>query len=1156
MSTTTVHRHRNLLHPSPEDASAPPPARKSRRRRWWIVGVSVVLLAWFLPALVAHTPIVDRVVHSVASDLNGQVSVEAVSLGWFSPVRVQGISLADKQQQQVLEVPQAESEKTLLGLLLNSSRPGTFRLVAPKLSVAFQGGSSNIEQILAAYLESDEESTSQVGFGVEVVDGSVLATDVDRGRCWSIEKLQVAVQIPGDGAPLSLTASGVLADPQQGGRFDLTLEMPLDAPPDDARLQQPLAVSEPSTEAPVADSTTTPITLQWNSETMPLALFEPLLGRYVSGTRLDGRVTAKVDLVLGSGPAAKYRATGKILARDFYFTTPALGSDQVRMANVKLECDATTQDTELIISRSSVECDLGNMAIAGKVDLAEQSLADMPGVLAAQPWQLEGVVDLAQVAAMLPDTLGLRADTQVTSGQARFSMESRRGEDGMTWQGQLASDALKAVSGGRQVSWDQPVVIHFVANETKDGPPAGELRCQSEFLKLHAAGTTSQFAADASFHLDRLMEQLEQFIDLGSLDLSGEGWSHLAWQRTPEGSFEADLELHVQGLHVALPDRPPWAEPELVVFAKSSGSTDFDRDTRVDSASIQVAAGGERLDARLLRPVLELREGGAWPIGVEMQGDLANWPPRMAMAWDLGDYAMAGRYELKGEATVSPKTLHLAGMTLHVDALEMTLPGMQIAEPQAEVQLTGVWNSETARLSFEQTTLRTTSFAAVTQDLAITLAGGQFALTGTVAYQGQLRGLQQWIRDSASASWQLDGRLVGSSRFEHVGGKTHGVIEADIENLQVTGAGGPPFQDPRVRLAGRGSYDAASHAIVLDGLKLTSQTLGMDGQGTVNMSGETAVVQFGGQMEYDMQQISALLTPYLGAGVQLVGRETRPFALNGPLDLERANANAAIGWRQGGIYGFPFGPGELNVRLDQGTLAADPLVVAVSQGQVRLAPKVHLAPGPMLLTLEPGSQASQIQITPAMCASGLQYIAPILAGVTTAQGAFSIELDRCRVPVDNPERSDVAGRFIIHSIAVGPGPLIRELAILLEREAPAQLRRESIVPFRLIDGRVYHENLELIFPDITIRTEGSVGLDRTLSIVATLPIPSKWLNNETLRSAFEGQELRIPVGGTLASPKLDRAELDTWNRRLIRNAAQNVIRDQVDRGLDRLFRPR
>ncbi|MDZ7620145.1 MAG: hypothetical protein U1E05_24350, partial [Patescibacteria group bacterium] len=414
----------------------------------------------------------------------------------------------------------------------------------------------------------------------------------------------------------------------------------------------------------------------------------------------------------------------------------------------------------------------------------------------------------------------------------------------------------------------------------------------------------------------------------------------------------------------------------------------------------------------------------------------------------------------------------------------------------------------------------------------------------------------RWIPDAALAAWQLDGRLTGTSRFEYSGGKTHGVIEAEIEDFQAAGAEGRPFRDPRVLLVGRGSYDLATNAIVLDGLKLASQAVVVDGRGGVNLSGDTAVMQFSGRMDYDMRELSALLAPYVGAGVELVGRQSSPLAFAGPFDLQHARGNAALAWQQGNVHGFPVGPSELKMQLQHGVLAADPLMVAVGSGRMRLEPKLHLAPGPMILALEPGSQLSQVQITPAMCASGLMYIAPILAGVTSAQGAFSIELDRCRLPLDNPVEVDLAGRLVIHSVEVGPGPLIRELAILLDREAPARLRRESVVPFRVADGRVHHRDLELIFPDITIRTEGSVGLDQSLAIVASLPVPPKWLTNNTLRAAFEGQEIRIPVAGTLSSPKLNRAELDAWNRRLLENAAQNVIRNQVDRGLDRLFGPR
>ncbi|MDY0165663.1 MAG: hypothetical protein RBS80_03920 [Thermoguttaceae bacterium] len=1156
MSSMTSFRRKNLTEETP--FSLPSPVKK-RRRRFWILGLIVLVVFWFLPGIVARTPVVQWAIDTAAADLNGRVAVDSVSLGWLSPIRVGGISLNDENQQQVLAVPWAESSRTLAGLLINRSRLGTFRLVEPKLTVALQDGATNVEQVLVEYLKPSDEPVARVDLALEIVDGSITVTDVDRARSWNIEKLKLDLRIPPGAGPLELTVSGAVADPQQAGQFGLSLQMPLDAPSSPDAPQKPLAALASSDAAPDGEGSATPdVALRFHAESLPLALLEPFLARFSPGTRIGGLLTADVDAELGGGDAPQRRVKAKASARDFQLAAAALGHDRIELAQLSLDAEALSRGKELVISPSTIQCDLGQVVLAGSVDLSEKSRQAMPGALAGQTLEIEGSVDLARLAAMLPATLQLRPEMKVTSGHVQMALKSERGEAGMIWQGQLASSELKALDGGREVAWEQPVRIEFAAQETAEGPLAGELRCLSDFLKVHAVGTTRQFTADASFNLDRLAEQLGQFVDLGPLGLNGEGWSHLTWKRSPEGAFEAEVELHVTGLHVALPDRQPWQERELIVFGTASGHTKFGTDTRVEAATLQLAAGAERIEARLLRPVLDVADGGTWPVAVQMHGELAQWPSRLAIVYDLREYPVAGRYELTGQVTASRRTIHAAETVLRVDALDCTLPGVRIVEPQAQLDLTGTWDLDSGGIALTQTTLRTTSLAAATNDLAMTPGdGGALKLSGTLAYQGHLGGVQRWFTDPAARpSWNIDGRLTGTSRFEYSGGKTHGAIEAEVENLQVAGTDSQPFHDPRVTLAGRGSYDSASHAVVLDGLKVSSETVTLDGQGGMNMSGEVAVMQFNGQMQYDMQQLSALLRPYVGSGVELAGRHTSPLSFAGPLDLQHARGSGALAWQQGGVYGFPLGPGELKMNLAGGILAAEPLAIPVSQGRLQFEPKLHLAPGPMALTLEPGPLATRVQITPAMCASGLQYVAPVLAGVTTAQGAFSIELDRCRVPLDNPNDADMAGRLIVHSVEVGPGPLIRELAVLLQREAPARLRRESVVPFRMVAGRVHHEDLELIFPDVTIRTQGSVGIDQTVSLVASLPVPPKWLTNDILRSAFQGQEVRIPVGGTLSAPRLDRVELDKWNRRLLENAAQNVIRDQVEQGLNRLLRPR
>jgi len=197
--------------------------------------------------------------------------------------------------------------------------------------------------------------------------------------------------------------------------------------------------------------------------------------------------------------------------------------------------------------------------------------------------------------------------------------------------------------------------------------------------------------------------------------------------------------------------------------------------------------------------------------------------------------------------------------------------------------------------------------------------------------------------------------------------------------------------------------------------------------------------------------------------------------------------------------------------------------------------------------------ATQVQITPQMCTSALKYIAPVLAGVTMAEGRFSVEMQGCRIPLADPAQGELAGRLTVHSVQVGPGPLVRELAVLLGRAAPATLRRESAVDFRMVRGRVYHQGLELTFPDLTIRTYGSVGLDQTLALMAEMPIPPKWLGHELLAKAMTNQTIRLPIGGTLSQPKIDRRELERLSSQFIERAARNVLGNEVGRQLDSLF---
>jgi translocation and assembly module TamB len=301
--------------------------------------------------------------------------------------------------------------------------------------------------------------------------------------------------------------------------------------------------------------------------------------------------------------------------------------------------------------------------------------------------------------------------------------------------------------------------------------------------------------------------------------------------------------------------------------------------------------------------------------------------------------------------------------------------------------------------------------------------------------------------------------------------------------------------------------------------------------------------------------------------VKLSGRDVRPFHITGTLAgagtlLGRLRAEAGVSWQSLQAMGCQIGPADMRGRLAEGWLRASPLEATLNQGRLRLEPSLRLHPAPLEVHLAKGRAIERAHLTPAVCAGGLGYALPVLADVAQAEGELSLDLDCGRLPLTDPARGEMAGRLIIHSAQVSPGPLVQELSALLKGPATLTLAKDNVVSFQVVNGRVYHSGLELHFPELTVRTSGSVGMDGSLSLVAELPVPPKWLGSSKLARAVAGQTIRLPIGGTLSKPKLDRQALRAASAQFARQATENVIRQEIDgqlkkeaeNGLKKLFR--
>ncbi len=414
---------------------------------------------------------------------------------------------------------------------------------------------------------------------------------------------------------------------------------------------------------------------------------------------------------------------------------------------------------------------------------------------------------------------------------------------------------------GRPIQWNQPVLCNFNIHDTAAGGPiVDKLDCRSTFVQIAATGTPDQFTAEASFDLNRLAVELQQFVDLGSAQPSGTGKASMRWQRSAEGAFQADANGELHDFHVVLSDRKAWSEPLLTATFNAVGQLHDAQLSQLDKASLQVVTGvagaatADRLSA-VLTPMVEVdvnssaggspegaSTGGAatsdaatsgaatktaaslgsrWPIEIQLQGDLTRWQTRLAPWIALSAWQLGGNCNLTARATYSPTGLEIEKVHSTIDRLHAWGHGWFIDEPKLQLDGSAAWDGAGRTLQLGTTTLLTSTVSAESKQATLRLpAKGVAALEGSFSWQADLGRFNNWTHDPAvRPNRTTSGRITGTGNFTESGDITTAQLSAQIDNLFVYGGAtarrqARGFAGDCVRGPGPGSLSGSAGQII------------------------------------------------------------------------------------------------------------------------------------------------------------------------------------------------------------------------------------------------------------------------------------------------------------------------------------------------------
>ncbi len=1197
----------------PGKEEKPKGAPSAKRRRWprriAIALTGYAILMWVLPIVLAWTPLRNKALSTALPGLNGTITSGGASLGWFSPVVFTDVEIRDTSGNLLVTAATVRTEKTLLRLALSQTDLGTIRIEQPTLALEMRQGGSNAEDVLLPFLTGGSGG-GPLTVALEFTDGTINLHDVELDRRWKTEQFQTSLKLePRNPVPIGCSISGNAIVNDKPAHFALAYQEHSSA-----------AAGQNAAAAPAAG----PVEIQAQIDPLPMQMFRPLVARLLPDAQVAGLLSGKLQYsTVAATPEPKSVVTGQIRIDNLDLAAPALGRDRLRLAALQVPCLISWQGRQVTVDQFGVECDVGRLAISGQTTLPEQPTKRSPADWLRESFTIDGDLDLARLGRLLPETLHVRQDIQLTSGNIKLAAMSSGPTGSHHWTGQLLASNLTATSGGRPVTWNQPISINLAARDTLAGPVIDKLDCQSSFVHVTGSGTPDHFTAQGDCDLSRLATELGQFIDLGSVKPAGIGQATLDWQRADGGGFKAIASGQVSNLQLAMPGRT-WSESSLTASANASGQF-LANATRLDKATLDVtaapggaaganAAGADRLHVELLEPVTSAAAAmipSAGHVAIGLQGDLAHWQSRLAPFVSLSGWEFGGAGDISAKVAYSGKGLDIQQAHGTVSRLHAWGSGWFIDEPSVQLDGAATWDTAARTLKLAPSTLASSTIAIQAKDSTLKLpASGTPNVVGSLAWQADLARLGNWLHDPRTPpGTTAAGRFAGQANVTDDGKTTTAQLSAAVDNLAmfdnstavppasprpqlapVAATKAPFWQEQRLTIAAGGHYDRTADALSLDSFDIASAALHLKGAGRIAKLSGTQDADLAGQVDYDWQTLGPLLRPYLGADFQIAGRQSRQFSLKGPLAanvkpdskadslawLRPLVIEAGSGWSSASYKGATFAAAQFDARLADGTLSlAKPLQLGLSDGQLFLSPRVKLSPGPAQMTLDKGPLLREVRLSQQMCSQWLKYVSPLADKAARAEGRFSIDLQGGRIPLDDPTKCDVAGKFTIIAADINPGPIIKPFA-LVNRQIRAILNGQpppltggndqplvhypqQTVDFRIVNQRVYHERIEMKIGDMTVRTHGSVGLlDESLILEAEIPTSPPIIGGA---QPAKEQVVQIPIEGTLGNPKLDPRAIEKLTAQILKNGTRNTIRDginTIDKGIEKiddLFRP-
>ena len=1125
------------MSPSDTPTTSAVPSQPTHRsgRRWWLIlpllGLVFLILGVGLIPAWLNTESGRNFLLSQASKAlaPAKLEVDQFSWSWFQPTLMKGLRLKDDRGEVVLSAPEATWSRNLRQAILEPLNLGTLELPGAALTMdQYADGDIDLVEALKPVLGRDPRTI----VSVHITRGTLRLKSPRLLEPVIAENLEVELEKPPEQKPIRFQVE--LTGPARGAVHPtLKIAGKTDVPPQGTKIEEfdgNLEVSLDGNSWPVglaASDATPQVRLNYSGD----------LAAHRTGGRLDSEGKATLtEVQMEKGPLK--------------------GTDRLKLED--------PLDLAWKVNQTQEGWDLSKVQVQGK----ELSLSGQGSVPSgdSRPMAFEGRVDLATFATQLRQTLKLDEQTQLERGTLQYGLTNTQSADakGVTWKVTGEMTDLSARRGETKLELSEPVRLHGQLSQRPTDWSLDEFGMTLKGVQATGSGNLDDgVSVQGTIDLSALDPAIGSLAGLNGNELAGTGPFSLKYRCEPGkpvylATLKTQLEARVPRL-IPQEDRltRPGDNKAGVPAPPAPGipappAPGIPANPAVAPLNQELENRTFLVDATLNGPT----NPGGWPTG--WSGGQGTLDINQGDLKAKGNFAITGSGGAPENVTANlnstlPWNGKLLGLDLAVAAhlqndswpietakLKLGLVGGPetggTSQPLIDLACKGIYSPTAGTLQLSPIAKNSAADAllALATD-GVNIRGlGTKNLQAKVALEGNAAAIDSLLATPGTEppARTLAGRWTGQIEARPRPGEAGWLLglRGQSQDLSVVGADGKTQTLGPLALDTQVCADSKAEKIEISNLSVDSRFARLEAQGQLNKPTSERNINVDGQVALKWAEVNALLIDSLGPTTRIAGR-SRPFFIRGSLPGSSGEAKTPLTAEVGldletlQAQGLELGPTPLVVQISEGQVRVAPIDTTLNRGRIVLKPQLDQeAGGRWVLTMAPGSGIENAEVNQAMTHNVLAFVAPPLDNASRISGQVSAAFDRLSIPLGEGLADDavVDGEILFHNVVFAPGPLAMQLYRALN-VPPANIRLDQPVSLAIHDGMVEQRGFSFPLGDAgRVTLDGNVAFDRSIDIIGTIGLSGeKFATVPVFNQIAPALRLEVPIGGTLQDPKLD-----------------------------------